>query len=267
MAKRDSGPDTTASVRPLRLAVPKGRMTEMLFDYMKARKMNVPLSRNGRRLTMTNNDCSIKYILSKPADVPTFVSHGVADVGIAGLDNLREEKLDVLEPFMLPLQTWRMSLAGFPEWRNRSLREANHLRVATKYVRIASEFFVSKGISVEIIKLNGSVELAPLTGLSDLILDVVQTGSTLKANGLEELYQIMQCHPVVIVNRSAYHLQFAKIGRFLQTIHPPPPRQSAIQSRSTNVDVCQVGPGTCVARPADFDLPLSSQRSGKRCQR
>ncbi len=220
MAKRDAGADPTAGARPLRLAVPKGRMAEMIFDYMKARKMEIPPSLNGRRLTITNADCSIEYILAKPADVPTFVSHGVADVGVAGLDNLREEKLDVLEPFMLPLRTWRMSLAGFPEWRGRSLQGANHLRVATKYVRIASEFFVSKGISAEIIKLNGSVELAPLTGLSDLILDVVETGSTLKANGLEELYQVMQCHPVVIVNRSAYHLQSAKVGRFLQALHP-----------------------------------------------
>jgi len=223
----EPGPDpaATTGARPLRLAVPTGRVAEELFAYMKARRLGVPPSRNDRRLTITNDDCSLEYILAKPADVPTFVSHGVADVGVVGLDNLREENLDVLEPFALPLKTWRMSLAGFAEWRGRSLQGANHLRVATKYVRIASEFFVSKGISAEIIKLNGSVELAPLTGLSDLILDVVETGGTLKANGLEELYQVMQCHPVVIVNRSAYHLQSAQVGGFLQAIHPKAHRQ------------------------------------------
>ncbi len=220
MARHGTGPDAPAGAQPLRLAVPKGRMVKGLFDYMQARRVRVPPSRNDRRLTITNDDGSIEYILAKPVDVPTFVAHGVADVGVAGLDNLREENLDVLEPFMLPLSTWRMSLAGFPEWRGRSLQEANHLRVATKYIRIASAFFVSKGISAEIIKLNGSVELAPLTGLADLILDVVETGNTLKANGLEELYQVMQCHPVVIVNRSAYHLRAEMVGRFLQAIHP-----------------------------------------------
>ncbi len=206
--------------RPLRLAVPKGRMSEMLFEYMRERKLGVPPFLNDRRLTIMSEDSRIEFILAKPTDVPTFVSHGVADVGIAGLDNLREENLDVLEPFALPFSTWRMSLAGFPEWRGRSLQGTNHLRVATKHTRIASRFFVSKGISAEIIKLNGSVELAPLTGLSDLILDVVETGSTLKANGLVELYQVLQCHPVVIVNRSAYHLRSEKVALFLQAMHP-----------------------------------------------
>ncbi len=205
---------------PLRLAVPKGRMSEVLFEYMKERKLGVPPFLNDRRLTLMSADSDMEYILAKPTDVPTFVFHGVADVGIAGLDNLREENLDVLEPFALPFSTWRVSLAGFPEWRGRSLQGTNHLRVATKYTRIASRFFVSKGISAEIIKLNGSVELAPLTGLSDLILDVVETGSTLKANGLVELYQVMQCQPVVIVNRSAFHLHSEKVGQFLQAIHP-----------------------------------------------
>lgn len=215
-----TGSSVIGETRPLRLAVPKGRMVNILFSFMKAHNLVVPSFLHDRRLTITNEDCSIEYILAKPADVPTFVSHGVADVGIVGLDNLREDNLDVLEPFSLPISNWRMSLAGFPEWRGRSLQEANHLRVATKFTRIASEFFVSKGISVEIIKLNGSVELAPLTGLSDLILDVVETGTTLKANGLEELYQVMQCYPVVIVNRSAFHLQSETVGRFLQAIRP-----------------------------------------------
>ncbi len=220
MVQNGAGAGTPPGDRPLRLAIPKGRMVTILFDYMKTRRLDIPQSLNDRRLTLTNADRSIEYILAKPADVSTFVSHGVADVGVAGLDNLREENLDVLEPFTLPLSVWRMSLAGFPQWRGKSLQEANHLRVATKYMHIASKFFVSRGISAEIIKLNGSVELAPLTGLSDLILDVVETGRTLKANGLEELYQVMQCYPVVIVNRSAYHLQSERVGRFLQAMHP-----------------------------------------------
>lgn len=220
MAKGGNGPGVVGQTRALRLAIPKGRMAKIIFSFMEERNLAVPFILNDRRLTITNADSSIEYILAKPADVPTFVSHGVADVGVAGLDNLREENLDVLEPFVLPISNWRMSLVGFPEWQGRSLQEANHLRVATKFTRIASEFFVSKGISAEVIKLNGSVELAPLTGLSDLILDVVETGATLKANGLQELYQVMQCHPVVIVNRSAFHLQSETVGRFLQALRP-----------------------------------------------
>lgn len=212
--------DTTLDERVLRLAVPKGRLADLVMNYMADRGLGIPPSLSDRRLTLMNEEQTIEFILAKPADVPTFVAHGIADAGVAGLDNLREENPDVLEPFHLPLSTWRMSVAGFPEWRDRPLQGMHHLRVATKYTRIASEYFASRGINAEIIKLNGSVELAPLTGLADVILDIVETGETLNANGLVELHHVMECRPLVIVNRAAFHLRSGTVGGFLKTMHP-----------------------------------------------
>lgn len=224
------------SAPSLRVAIPKGRMEKSVFAYIQAAGYAVPRLSDDRQLTLMTEDGRQEYILAKPLDVPTFVAHGIADIGFVGLENLREGNLDVLEPFTLPLGAWRLALAGFPTWRNRPLPLASRLRVATKYPRIASEFFVSRGISAEIIKLYGSVELAPLTGLADLILDIVETGRTLRANGLVELHTVMACHMAVIVNRSAYCLKIEAINRYLQALRPrsdsePVARESASSPR------------------------------------
>ena len=195
-------------------------MAEQVVTHLRDRGLDVPDISNTRQLTLTSSDGTQEFILSKPTDVPTFVVHGGADIGFSGLDTLREEGVDVLEPFTLPIGICRVSIAGPPEWRYVDLHLKDHLRVATKYTRLASEWFVFRGINAEVIKLNGSVELAPLTGLSDLIVDLVETGSTLKANGLVELQEVLTSRVVVIVNRAASRLRGDTVSRFLATIRP-----------------------------------------------
>ncbi len=206
--------------QPLRVAVPKGRLENDLFSYLQDAGLSVALFDNTRQLTQTTADGQLEYILAKPSDVPTFVSYGGADVGFTGLDTLREEGVDVIETFMLPLGHCHLALAGPPAWQGRSLYLSDKLRVATKFTQLASAFFTSQGINAEIIKLNGSVELAPLTGMADIILDLVETGDTLRANGLVELHHIMDSQLVVIVNRSAYRLRVDRIDRFLRQLRP-----------------------------------------------
>lgn len=206
--------------RPMRIAIPKGRMEKALHDYLKTTSLTIPSFADTRQLTLMTPDHRFEYILAKPSDVPTFVAYGGAEIGFAGLDSLREEAVDVLEPFMLPLGHCRLSLAGPPVWRSRSLHLTDRLRVGTKYTHIASTYFMAQGINAEIIKLNGSVELAPLTGLADLILDLVESGNTLKANGLVELHRVMDSQLTVTVNRSAYRLRAEEVNQYLQAIRP-----------------------------------------------
>ena len=210
--------------RPLRISLPKGRLADDVASHLRAGGLDVPDFSASRQLTLRTPDGSHEYIQSKPTDVPTFVVHGGADIGFSGLDTLREEGVDVLEPFMLPIGICRISVAGPRAWRDVDLHLRDHLRVATKYSRIASDWFVSQGINAEVIKLNGSVELAPLTGLSDLIVDLVETGRTLKANGLVELEHVLDSRVVVIVNRSASRLRGKEINRFLAAVRPDPTR-------------------------------------------
>ena len=209
-----------AGRRPLRITLPKGRMADAVARHLRTSGLDVPDFSASRQLTLRNADGTHEFILSKPTDVPTFVVHGGADIGFSGLDTLREEGVDVLEPFTLPIGICRISLAGPPAWREVDLHLRDRLRVATKYTRVASEWFVSQGINAEVIKLNGSVELAPLTGLADLIVDLVETGDTLRANGLVELLPLLASRIVVIVNRSASRLWGDEINRFLAAVRP-----------------------------------------------
>lgn len=208
--------------RPLRISLPKGRLADDVARHLRDGGLDVPDFSASRQLTLRTADGIQEYILSKPTDVPTFVVHGGADIGFSGLDTLREEGVDVLEPFTLPIGICRISLAGPRAWRDVDLHLKDHLRVATKYKRIASDWFVSQGINAEVIKLNGSVELAPLTGLSDLIVDLVETGRTLQANGLVELQHVLDSRVVVIVNRSASRLRENEVNHFLACVRPVP---------------------------------------------
>ncbi len=205
-------------LRPLRVAIPKGRLEADLFAYLRHAGLPVTAFADTRQLTQTTADGQFEYILAKPTDVSTFVAYGGADVGFTGLDTLREEGVDVIETFTLPLGYCHLSLAGPPAWQGCSLHLSSQLRVATKYTRLASAFFMAHGINAEIIKLNGSVELAPLTGMADIILDLVETGNTLRAHGLVELHHIMDSQLVVIVNRSAYRLRVDCIDPFLHQL-------------------------------------------------
>jgi len=140
--------------------------------------------------------------MAKPVDVPTYVEYGVADIGVVGKDVLMEEARDVYELLDLGIARCRMSVIALPDWK-----PALHPRVATKYPRVASQFFRERGQQVEVIKLNGSIELAPLIGLADRIVDMVETGQTLRENGLVELEQMFPITSRLIANRVSYRMK------------------------------------------------------------
>jgi ATP phosphoribosyltransferase len=154
-------------------------------------------------------------LLVKPGDVPVYVEYGAADLGIVGQDALWESGRDVYEPLSLGFGRCRLVLAGTPSQRNRDFCLATGLRVATKYPRLARGYFQERGLSIEVIPLSGSIELAPLVGLADLLVDVVETGRTLRENGLVELAEVVHCQATVVVNRVAHRLRLAQIRELL----------------------------------------------------
>jgi len=212
----------------LLIALPKGRMADQALELMAAAGLPLPAGDPGRRLILSSANGALRYVLAKPADVPTYVEYGAADLGVCGLDTLRESRRQVYEPLLLPFGLCRLSLAAPADRPDTPLRYASQPRVATKYPNLTAEFFRARGVNAEIIALNGSVELGPLVGLADLIVDLVETGSTLVANGLVEVRVILQSQAVLIVNRAAYHLKAAAIQEVIHqlrgacTPHPEP---------------------------------------------
>jgi ATP phosphoribosyltransferase len=191
----------------LTVAMPKGRIFEEAVALL--RKAGVPLPKEfdeSRKLIIPVADAHLAFFLAKPADVPTYVEYGVADLGVVGKDVLMEEARDVYELLDLGISRCRISVAGLP-----GAMPSEATRVATKYPRIASQYFREQGRQVEVIKLNGSVELAPLIGLSDCIVDIVSTGTTLKENGLVELETIAQITTRLIANRVSYRMKSEEI--------------------------------------------------------
>lgn len=192
------------AAEPITIALPKGRLLPDTQELLGKVGYDSTVVGNGtRKLIAPDPAAAAQYLLVKPADVPTYVQYGAADVGIVGQDVLREAESDVLEPLNLGFGRCRLVVAGSPEQRGMELRLAPHLRIASKYPQLARSYFQEQGISVEIIPLQGSVELAPLVDLADLLVDIVQTGSTLKANGLIELEHIAWFEAALIVNRAS----------------------------------------------------------------
>jgi ATP phosphoribosyltransferase len=202
----------------LLVALPKGRMADQTLELMAAAGLPLPAGGAGRKLILHSADGALRYVLSKPSDVPTFVEYGAADIGVCGLDTLRESRRQVYEPLLLPFGHCRLCLAGPADANGAPLRYASQPRVATKYPNLTEEFFRSRGVNAEIISLHGSVELAPLVGLADLIVDIIETGNTLRANGLVEQRVIMRSQAVLIVNRAAYHLKAAAVQQVIRSL-------------------------------------------------
>ena len=202
----------------LLVALPKGRMADQALDLFRTAGLPLPAGDAGRKLILAGAGGALRYVLSKPTDVPTFVEYGAADIGVCGLDTLRESRRQVYEPLLLPFGHCRLCLAGPRDAPGGPLRYASQPRVATKYPNLTEEFFRSRGVNAEIISLNGSVELAPLVGLADLIVDIIETGSTLAANGLVEQRVILHSQAVLIVNRAAYHLKAAAVQHVLHSL-------------------------------------------------
>ena len=157
---------------------------------------------NTRKLIIFDKTNEYRFILVKPADVPTYVDHGVADIGIVGKDTLMEAELPLYEMADLKFGRCRLAVAGYPGRKDNSLT-SSVLRVATKYPEIAKKYYASKGESIECIKLSGSVELGPILGLSDVILDIVESGRTLKENGLVIIEEVCDVTARLAVNRAS----------------------------------------------------------------
>lgn len=187
----------------LTVAMPKGRIFEEAVELLRRAGLSIPPEfEDSRRLIIPVEEVGMDFILAKPADVPTYVEYGVADIGVVGKDVLLEEERDVYELLDLKISHCRLSVAGLPDWK-----PTDAPRVATKFPRVASRYFREQGAQVEIIKLNGSIELAPLIGLADRIVDIVSTGRTLKENGLVELEEIMPITSRLIANRVSYRMK------------------------------------------------------------
>jgi ATP phosphoribosyltransferase len=212
---------------PLTVALPKGRLLEPAAELFRQLGWRCDLGNGSRQLLATepnaHHDNSLRFLLVKPADVPVYVEYGAADLGIVGQDVLWESERDVYEPMLLGFGRCRLVVAGKPAQKDRSLRLAADLRVATKYPRMARAFFRQQGLSAEIIPLTGSIELAPLVELADLIVDVVETGRTLRENGLIELEEIAACQAMLIVNRVSYRLRLAEIRQLLTDLSSQTP--------------------------------------------
>lgn len=210
--------------RSLVMALAKGRLTDEALAYLERAGLPRPAGDPGRKLILESADGSMRFIMAKPGDVPTYVEYGAADLGICGLDVLRESRRDVYEPLLLPFGYCRLSLAGPTMRADTPLRYESQPRVATSFPNLTAEFFRQRGVNAEIINLKGSVELAPLVGLADLIVDLVETGSTLRANGLAEFRTILESQAVLVANRAAYRLHSDAMQRIIASL-----RQAAQQ--------------------------------------
>jgi len=206
------------NAKKLTIAMPKGRIFEEAIHFLQQAGLQVTAElQDSRKLVIPVENAQLEFILAKPTDVPTYVEYGVADVGVVGKDVLLEEERDVYELLDLQIGYCRMMVAGMPDWK-----PTEAPRVATKYPKIASRYFREQGQQVEVIKLNGSVELAPLIGLADRIVDIVSTGRTLQENGLVELENICEITTRLIANRASYRMKSEAVddiaGKFLEVI-------------------------------------------------
>ncbi|HWZ47931.1 MAG TPA: ATP phosphoribosyltransferase [Herbaspirillum sp.] len=202
----------------LTLALSKGRIFEETLPLLKAAGIEVTEDpETSRKLILPTNDPLVRVIIVRASDVPTYVQYGAADFGVAGKDVLLEHGGEGLyQPIDLKIAKCRMSVAvqeGF-DYAN-AVRQGARLRVATKYLNTAREHFAAKGVHVDLIKLYGSMELGPLVGLSDAIVDLVSTGSTLRANHLVEVEHIMDISSRLVVNQAALKIKRARLQPIL----------------------------------------------------
>src|SRR4051812_21882322 len=195
--------------RPLTIAIPKGRMQKSLSAlFAKAGIDASVLQIDDRRLVRETSDGRLRFLLLKPDDVPTYVEFGAADLGVSGRDVLLERRYELYQPLDLGIGRCRLVVAAPIERGPRP----DVPRVATKYPRIATEHFAARGVQAEVVFVQGSVELAPLVGLADLIVDLVETGSTLVENRLEVVEEVTSISSLLVANRSAFKLRAADIA-------------------------------------------------------
>jgi ATP phosphoribosyltransferase len=200
----------------LTLALPKGRLLEPAVGLLRELGVSA-VDPESRKLIFRDPGRGLEILLLKPADVPAYVTYGAADLGVVGKDILLEQEPDVYEPLDLGFGFCRLVVAEPRElWERDDPAKWSWVRVATKYPRLTEQYFSSRGVQVEIVRLDGSIELAPLVGLADRIVDLVQSGETLRANGLVEVAEIARSTARVIVNRASMKTEYAAVTQLIE---------------------------------------------------
>ena len=200
----------------LNIALPKGRLGDDVYRRFSAIGFScAAMEEEGRKLIFRDEDHDVSYLLVKPSDVAVYVERGAADIGVVGKDVLMENKPDVYELLDLGLGRCRMCVAAMNGW---SEDESLPLRVATKYPNTAREYFSAQNREIDIIKLHGSIELGPVLGMSDVIVDIVETGTTLKENDLSVRTVIAESSARLIVNKSSYHFEKDRIDKIVSDL-------------------------------------------------
>lgn len=207
-------------MRYLTIALAKGRLALNSLDILE--KIGISCDeirdKSSRKLIFTNEELKLRFFLAKASDIPTYVEYGAADIGIVGKDTILEESRKMYEVIDLGIGRCRMCVAG-PASAKELLQHGELIRVATKYPAIAKDYFYNKKHqTVEIIKLNGSIELAPIVGLSEVIVDIVETGSTLRENGLEVLEEICSLSARMVVNEVSMKMEHERITRIIREL-------------------------------------------------
>ena len=200
----------------LNVALPKGRLGEKVYAMFEAAGFECPsIKENNRKLIFENAEIGVRYFWVKPSDVAIYVERGAADIGVAGKDILLEYGPDVYELLDLNLGKCRMAVAAPNDFRDDGQKT---LKVATKFTNIAADYYASIGREIDIIKLNGSIEIAPILKLSDVIVDIVETGTTLKENNLEVKSTIVPISARLIANKSSFKFKGKNIEKIVQSI-------------------------------------------------
>ncbi len=211
----------------LTIALPKGKLLGPTLQMLAQLGLPVKgVSDSTRSLVFDFDEPAVRYIMCRPTDVPTYVEHGAADIGIVGKDIILDQNKDVYEMVDLGFGYCRFILAVPQERQNEPLGDFNYQRVATKFTHVAEEFFREQGLQVEVIELHGNIELAPRVGLAEMIVDIVSTGKTLKENFLVEKANIAECTARLVVNRVSYRTKY-------DTIEPLIKKMSHIAAEGT----------------------------------
>lgn len=200
----------------INVALPKGRLGEKVYSMFERAGYECPsIKENNRKLIFENADKGIRYFWVKPSDVSIYVERGAADIGVCGKDILLEYSPDVYELLDLNLGKCRMAVAAKRDFYDDNQKT---LKVATKFVNIARGFYASKCRDIDIIKLNGSIEIAPILGLSDVIVDIVETGTTLKENNLEVVETIVPISARLVANKASFKFKTEEIEKIVESI-------------------------------------------------
>ena len=200
----------------LNVALPKGRLGEKVYDMFEKAGFECPsIKEPNRKLIFENEEKGVRYFWVKPSDVAIYVERGAADIGVAGKDILLEYEPDIYELMDLDIGKCRMAVAGKKDFRDNPQRT---LRVATKFTNITKTYYKSIGRDIDIIHLNGSIEIAPILGLSDVIVDIVETGTTLKENDLDVIETIVPISARLIANKSSYKFKGDLVDKVVEGI-------------------------------------------------